>query len=72
MVPVELESEDDNVPELAVQALNAATRRAIRSGRSIVLVENGELVRIGSDGKTVLKKLPPRRKVETRFKRAMS
>jgi hypothetical protein len=70
MTPIELDPQEDEVAPMAVQALNAAQRRAIHSGCSVIVVENGELVRIDSLGKTVLKKLPPRRKVSVRIKRA--
>lgn len=63
--------QETEVAQLAVEALTAATRRAIQSGRSVVVVVNGELVRMRSPAdKTVLKKLPPRRKVIGRIKRA--
>jgi hypothetical protein len=53
-----------------VAALNAAQRCALESGRDVIMVENGELVLARPTGKTVLKKLPPRRKVDVRTKRA--
>jgi hypothetical protein len=71
MTPIEFDPQEGEVAQLAVQALTAANRRAIQLGRSVIVVENDELVRIGSPfGKTVLKKLPPRRKVVFRIKRA--
>ncbi len=70
MIPIELDPQEGEVTQLAVQALTAAQRRALNSGRSVLVVVNGELVRIGSPGRTVLKKLPPRRKVSVRIKRA--
>jgi hypothetical protein len=70
MTPIDLDPQEAEVPQLAVQALNAAQRRAINSGRSVLVVENDDLVCIGPSGKAVLKKLPPRRKVSVRVKRA--
>jgi hypothetical protein len=66
----DLEKQDDDVAKSAIQALTAAFRRAQGSGHSMVLVENGELVRIGLAGKTVLSQLPARRKVAIRVKKA--
>jgi hypothetical protein len=70
MTPSEPDPQEAEVTHLAVQALTAAQQRAIHSGRSVLVVENGELVRIESPDRTVLKKLPPRRKVSVRTKRA--
>ncbi len=52
--------DDEEVAQMAVAALNAATRRAIESGLPIVVREGDELVEIGPQGRTVLKRLPPR------------
>lgn len=54
----------------AVKALSEAQRRAEKSGLGVVIVKDNELVRVGPLGKTVLKKLPPRKKVAERIKRA--
>jgi hypothetical protein len=62
--------DDDNVAKSAIQALTVAFQRARGSGRAMVLVENGELIRIGPGGKTVLSQLPVRRKVAIRVKKA--
>jgi hypothetical protein len=70
MAPNELDPQEAEVAQLALEALTVAQRRAHNSGRSVVVVENGELVRVGLSGKTGLKKLPPRRKVTVRVKRA--
>ena len=70
MPPNELDPQDGDITQLAVQALTAAQRRAIASGRAVIVVADGALVRIGSSGKTVVKKMPPRRKVSVRIKRA--
>ena len=70
MADINLDLQEDNVPQMAVQALTAANRRAIDSGRSVLVVVDDALVCIGSTGSMVLKKLPPRRKVANRVKRA--
>ena len=70
MADIELDSQEAGITQLAVQALTAANRRAIDSGRSVLIVVNDTLVRIGSSGSTVIKKLPPRRRVNMRVKRA--
>jgi hypothetical protein len=64
--------QDAEVIQMAVDALNDAQRRAIKSGRTVILVVNGELVRFGpaGAGRVVLKKLPPRRRVSVRTQRA--
>lgn len=72
MLPVDVDSDEEEVALLAVQALTAAHRRAVQSGRPVLVVENGELVRIGPLGRTVVKTLPPRHKVLDRIKRALS
>ncbi len=66
----ELIQQETAVPVLAVKALSAAHRRARASGRPVVLVVGGKLVRIDSQGETVLKNLPPRAKVTVRTKQA--
>lgn len=67
------ESPDAQVAAEAVQALTDAHQRALAQRRGLVLVKNGELVRIGPSGQTlVLKKLSPRRKVTERVKRVAS
>ena len=72
MAQIELDQEEGEIAQLAVQALTAAHRSAVDSGRSVLVLEKGELVRIGSLGRTVLKKLPTRQKVSIRIKRASS
>ena len=72
MNPTELDAEDADVPQMAVQALNDAYQRAIRSGRPVVVVAEGKLVRIDSSGVTELETLPARRKVAVRTKRVSS
>lgn len=62
--------DDDGLSEAdlkaALDALSAAQRRAVESGRTIVLVENGKLVRKGPQEYTVLRELPPRQVVSSR------
>jgi hypothetical protein len=58
--------DDDDVPEQAVQALNAASRRAAASGLPLVLVRGDQLVRVDATGVTVLKELPPLKRVTRR------
>lgn len=65
------EISDAQVAAQAVQALTDAYQRAVAQRRGLVLVKNGELVRIGPSGQTtVMRKLTPRRKVTVRVKRA--
>jgi hypothetical protein len=66
----ELDAEDADIPQMAVDALNAAHRRAVASGRAVVFIQDGELVEVSSSGKTVLKKVSRRVKVTTLVKRA--
>jgi hypothetical protein len=63
---------DAAVPELAVEALSAAYRRALQAGHTLVYVKDGVLVRRAPSGVTVLKQLPARQKVSTRIKKAAS
>ena len=70
MNDIELAEQEIIAPALAVQALNSAHRRARASGRPMVLVVGGNLVRIGPLGTTVLKELPRRVKVAVLKKRA--
>jgi hypothetical protein len=57
------EPDDDDVPEMALAALAEAQRRALASGRPVVLVRDGRLVRIQGDTVTVLRTMPPRKTV---------
>ena len=70
MATIESEPHDAEIAELAVKALSAAHKRAAQAGRSLIFVKNGELIHVGPHGKTVLKKLPRRKKVSVRVKRA--
>jgi len=56
----ELDRLEAQIPELAVLALNEAQSRARASGRPMVIVEDGKLMRIDQHGKTVLEVLPER------------
>lgn len=51
-----------------LDALSAAQRRAHESGRPVVVVENGKLVRRAPGEYTVLLELPPRQVVADRIK----
>jgi hypothetical protein len=68
-----IEDADHDIPELAVKALSEAQEKAKKSGRPMILVEDGTLVERLPDG-TVrqLKKLPARMKVNQRIKKAKS
>ncbi len=62
-------TEDSDVPTLAVQGLNKATRQARQAG-AIVVVRGGDLLRI-TDSLTVevIRAVPGRKKVTVRTKR---
>jgi CO dehydrogenase/acetyl-CoA synthase alpha subunit len=70
MTDAELERDDDDVAQMAVRALTAASRRAIESGRPVIFVVDDQLVRRDASGTTVVGQLPPRRKVSDRIKQA--
>jgi hypothetical protein len=72
MSTIDRDPTEGEITQLAVQALTAAHRRAVASGRPVLEVVDGALVRKGPSGVTVLKKLPPRKKVTVRLKRASS
>jgi len=55
--------DDEEVAEMAVAALNSASRRAIDSGFPVIVRIGDELVEVGPQGRTVLKHLQPRQKV---------
>ena len=64
-----LDQDDADVPVLAVQGLNAATRTARQAG-DIVLIHNGRLVTIASCGLVeLIRVVPGRTKVTTRTER---
>ncbi len=60
--------DDIVVPAEAVQGLDEASRRTREAGRPVVVVRNGQLVRLQAGEVVVLKKLPARRKVVVRRK----
>ncbi len=70
MSEIELVQQENTAPALAVQALTNAHRRVRASGRPVVLVAGGKLVRVGPLGSTTLKDVPPRVRVSVRTKRA--
>jgi hypothetical protein len=59
---------DADVPELALRALDEASRRAAEAGRTQVVVRGNQLVRISPAGVEVLKELPPRPRSPVRQK----
>ena len=64
-----LPREDAEVPGLAVQGLNEATRKAREVG-AIVVIRGEQLVKIGQCGTIeVLRTVPNRRTVPTRMKK---
>ena len=63
MSPTDEDRLDADVPALALQALKAAQDRAVRAGHPMVVVRDGQLVRVCGDTVTVLKQLPGRKKV---------
>ena|GEM_PF-3582211 len=69
MTEEEMRIEEEKIPELAVQALNAAHWRARASGRPVVMLVGRTLMRVTGEERVVLKELPPLVKVECRKKR---
>ena len=61
---------EKRVPEVAVAALNAATRRALESGMPLVMMIGDGLYRVsGSGERELIRMLPPRTKVRDLKKR---
>lgn len=58
MAMTEEDRQDADVPVMALEALKAAQVRAQQAGHPLVLVRDGQLVRICGDTVTVLKQLP--------------
>ena len=60
----EMEELDKLVPQIAVDALNAAHRRAVASGMPLVMVIGDGLYRVSGTGeRELIRMLPPRMKV---------
>ncbi len=59
---------DADVPEQAVKALTAAHRRALKAGRTLVVVKDGKLVRVTGTRSTVLGEGFRRTKVHVKVK----
>ena len=56
---------DKKVPELAQRATNAAYRRALKNGNTVVVAREGKLSRVHPDGRVeVIKKIPADVKVK--------
>lgn len=61
--------EDADVPTLAVQGLNEATRKARQAGE-IIVVRGGQLLKINGDATVqIVRAVPGRKKVAMRTKR---
>ena len=58
----ELEKLEASIPQIALDALNAANRRAAASGQPLVLVIGDGLYRVTPAGKELIRMLPPRAK----------
>jgi hypothetical protein len=71
MPPLDEDHHDEQVPELAVQALTAAHRRAVAAGHPVVFVRAGQLVRLQGNQITVLKPIRGRQKIAFRVKRRL-
>lgn len=63
---------ESDVPQKAVDALNAAHQQAMKMEYPLILVRNGQLIRATGDTITVLKTLPARKKVTVLQKSARS
>lgn len=63
MNPLEIDPMESDVPEKAVAALTAASKRAAQLGLTRVLVSEGKLVRISNNEQTVLKTISGRIKI---------
>jgi len=62
-------ADDEEVAQMAVQALAEAQRRAQQVGRTRIVLVGRKLMQIGPSGTVELKTLPPRTKVAVRSKR---
>ena len=61
-----IESQESEIPELAIQAMSAANRLTIESGATVVLVRDGKLIQIDPSGETELQTLSEKPKVLSR------
>ena len=60
------------VPQMALKALDEAHRRAVASGRPVIVAIGGQLIEIQGDRRTLIKEIPLPHKVDCRSKRAKS
>ena len=66
----EMDELEELVPQVALEALNAAHQRAVASGLPMVLVIDGGLYRVSGTGeKELIRMLPPRTRPQYRSKR---
>ncbi len=66
----EMEELEKQVPQVALEALNAAHQRAVASGMPMVLVIDNGLYRVSGTGeKELIRMLPPRNRGRGRVKR---
>ena len=64
---------EEQVPQVALDALNAAQREAVASGMPLVMVIGDGLYRVSGTGeKELIRMLPPRKQGRGRAKRATS
>jgi hypothetical protein len=70
MARINLTKDEERDIKAALKGLKAASRRAIKSGLSLTLVENGNLIRREATGITVIKPIP-RIRVTAPFKKAV-
>ena len=67
----EMDELEKRVPQVALEALNAAHQRAVASGLPMVMVIGDGLYRVsGSGEKELIRMLPPRMKVPDHLKRS--
>jgi hypothetical protein len=60
------ERQEDDVPALALEALQAAQRHAQQAGHTLVMVRDDQLIQICGETVTVLKPLQARKAVHVR------
>jgi hypothetical protein len=61
---------DQNIPEQAVRGLDEAHRRAVASGRKVLVIVDGEMIEIEGEKRIVIKKVPQRTVYPNRIKHA--